>query len=334
MKQLTQNPRNWSIAVCVIIALLLVVVLGYASGYGQLVDGHVVFIRESLWSNMRMDYTRDGGEWGFGYFVPFAVAGLFWFRRKEILATPVHPALLAGGLVLVFGFLMYWAGYRGEQKYFGYAGCQILVLGGILWFLGWKWFGKVFWLWALLGMMWPWRFLIERVSAPLQLILAKSGSAFLNLIGVDAATSGSAIHTNTMDPIANTFISLDIDVACSGMRSLFALIMIGLVFSFLRVQEEWKRWVLMACVPIVAIVGNFVRLMMLYGGSSAWGMKFAVGSEHNMSPYHMFAGLVVFVVALVILSIVVEILNRGSRFFQKRRVVTKQVVSGENLNDD
>jgi exosortase len=314
--------------VCLAVFLVLYLVTGYASGYGQIVDGHAVFIRRSLLALMRKDYRMDEGEWGFGYFVPLAAAGLFWFRREELLATPVRPALGWGAAVLVFGFVLYWAGYRGEQKYFGYAAGQILILGAILWFLGWTWFRKVFWLWALIGMMWPWRFLISRISSPLQLVMAKLTSAFLNLIGVGNVANGSAVMTETRDPVSGGFINMDIDVACSGMRSLFALVMIGLVFAFLRVRVEWKRWVLMAFVPLVAIAGNFVRMLLLYGGSRAWGTAFAIGKdEHHMSRYHMFAGLMVFVVALILLSILVEFLNHGLRVFRRAKVVRSRVTS-------
>ena len=44
--------------------------------------------------------------------------------------------------------------------------------------------------------------------------------------------------------------------------------------------------------------------------------------------YHLFAGLMVFVVALVLLSILVEILNRGTRYFRSAKVVRRQVATG------
>lgn len=314
--------------VCLAVFLTMYAFIGYSSGYGEVVDGRVVFNRDSLFSTMRADYKRDGGEWGFGYFVPLAAIGLFWFKRKELLATPVRPAPALGAGVLLFAFLVYWAGYRGEQKYFGYAAGQLLILGGIFWFLGWPWFRKIFWLWVLVGMMWPWRFLIGRISSPLQLIMAELTAKFLALFGVGTVRSGSAVMTDTRDPVTNAFINMDVDVACSGMRSLFALIMIGIVFAFLRLSTEWKRWVLMALVPAVAIAGNFVRMLILYAGSRAWGSEFAIGKDHtDMSGYHLFAGLMVFVVALILLTIIVEILNHGFRIFKRSKVVRKQVAA-------
>lgn len=307
---------------------LIYVFLGYSSGYGTVVDGIVQFNRAPLITHILADYRRDGGEWSFGYFVPIAVGALFWFRRKELIKISPKPALFFGGLMLVFGFVVFWAGYRGEQKYFGYAAGQILVLGAILWFLGWAWFRKIFWLWVLLGMMWPWRFLIGQISAPLQMAMVNLTSGFMNLIGVDALASGSSLSTVSLDPVTSLPISLDVDVACSGMRSLFALVMIGIVFAFLRVKDEWKRWVLMAFVPVVAILGNFVRMLMLYGGSVAWGTEIAIGENHEMSAFHMLAGLMVFVVALILMSALVAIFEGGwKKFFSSRKVLVRKVES-------
>lgn len=308
--------------------ILLYVFFGYSSGYGTVIEGIVVFNRKPLALHMMQDYKRDGGEWSFGYFVPWVVAALVWFKRKELLSLPATPALTFGGLVLFAGFVLFWAGYRGEQKYFGYAAGQILVLGAILWFLGWAWLRKIFWLWVLLGMMWPWRFLIGRISAPLQMAMVNLTSGFMNLIGVDAVASGSSLSTASLDPVTSLPISLDVNVACSGMRSLFALVMIGIVFAFLRVKDEWKRWVLMACVPVVAILGNFVRMLMLYGGSVAWGTEIAIGENHEMSAFHMLAGLMVFVVALILMSALVAIFEGGwKKFFSRRKVVVRKVES-------
>ena len=310
---------------CLAVFLFMLAGLDYCAGYGRKVGEVVLYERKSLASHMVVDYRRDEGEWGFGYFVPFAVLALLWFRRQDLLKERVKPALWSGGAVLLIGFFCYWAGYRGEQKYFGYASLQLIVLGCLLWFLGWKWFGNVFWVWALLGMMWPWRFLIEYVSAPLQLIMVKLTTSFLNLVGVGATAGGSSLRTTSLDPITSQPISLDVDVACSGMRSLFALVMIGLVFSFLRVKEEWKRWLLMALVPVVAILGNFVRMLLLYGGSVIWGTKVAIGEGHEMSLYHLFAGLVVFVVALFVMSAVVSLIDKdGKKWFKRRKKVVTQ----------
>lgn len=321
-----KNYSYISIFVIVLSLMVLFCFVGYSSGYGKMIDGELVTNRVSLLVTMLGDFKRDDGEWSFGYFVPFAVAALFWLKRAEFLSLEISPAKWLGGGFLLLGFFLYWAGYRGEQKYFGYAAGQLIALGSIFWFFGLKWFQKVFWLWVLLGMMWPWRFLIGRISAPLQMAMVKLTSGFMNLIGVDAVASGSSLSTASQDPVTNIPISLDVDVACSGMRSLFALTMIGLVFAFLRVKDEWKRWALMAFVPVVAILGNFVRMVMLYLGSVLWGTKVSIGENHEMSAFHMIAGLMVFVVALVLMSGLVAVFEGGwKKVLLRRKAVVRKV---------
>lgn len=310
-----------------LVGLVFVFMFGiftYSAGYRvREGDGRV-----SLVTDMFIDYGRDGGEWSFGYFVLPAIALLVWIRRKDVFTTEVRPAVISGAVFIVFALLLFWAGYRGSLKYLGYASGQILALGAILWFLGWSYFRRLFWLWVLLGMMWPWRFLIGRISSPLQLIMVEFSARFMNLIGVRAVPSGSSLSTDTLDPKTGIPISLDVDVACSGMRSLFALVLIGLIFAFLRVDKEWKRWVVMAFVPVVAILGNFVRLMTLYFGSVLNGTKFAIGENHEMSGFHLFAGLLVFVVALILMSgLVAALMGNGVKFRKTRKVVTSRVNS-------
>ncbi len=324
---LIKSKRLWifSVVSVLLVYTYLFAIQGYSSGYGQVIDDEVVFNRTPLVNSITQDYTRDGGEWSFGYIVPFAVVGLFWYRRKELMLAEVRPSLITGGGILLLGFFMYWIGFRGEQKYFGYASGQILALGCILWFLGWAWFRNVFWLWVLLGMMWPWRFMIERISAPLQMIMVKFTTGFLKLFDIGAVANGSSILTDTKDPVTGNFINMDVDVACSGMRSLFALLMIGIIFTFISLRKEWKRWILVVCVPAVAIAANFVRLLMLYTGSRFWGTEFAIGEELDMSGYHLISGLVVFVVALMLLTLISSALDGHFKFFNRKKVTSRKV---------
>ncbi len=306
-----------------LVFLWLVFGQGYATGYFE--------DRDPLWEDMKHGYGRFDNEWSFGYFVPLAVGLLAWVLRKEFAAIPIRPSLW-GLPILCLSFFFYFGGYRANVTYIGFFACQMLVAGIIVWFLGWGWFRKAFWLWLLFGMFWPFDFLIKPISFPLRMIMVELTSTYLNLTGVHAIPDGTNILTDTLDPKTGDPISLNIAIACSGLRSLFALIMIGLVFASLMLKTDWKRLVLMLCIPFVAIAGNFVRMLMLYYGSRFGGTKFAIGEGHgNESTYHIGSGLVIFVVALILVSLLVEILNQGfSRFFRKRKVRSRVVVGTES----
>lgn len=310
--------NHWAAAkLATVIAVFcwLFFVQGYATGYFT--------TRDPLFKDVLQGFKRDGGEWSFGYFVPFIVAVLAWLKRKELGDVEVRPAYGAGFAVLMVGFLFYFGGFKANVTYGGYLAMQILLAGACLWFLGIKWFCKAFWLWCLFGMMWPNVFLIQPVSLPLREAMVVVTSAFLKLTGVEALRSGMSILTNTPDPITGSPINLQIAQGCSGLRSLFALVMIGFVFAAFTLKEEWKRWTLMALIPLVAIVGNFVRMLMLYYGAQFFGSEFAIGTgEGNESSFHIGSGLVVFVVALVLLSFFVEVLNNGFRnVFKQGKVI-------------
>ena len=301
--------------------------LYFVQGYST---GLMLGDRDTLWESMRAGYERSNGEWSFGYLVPVAVLALIWFMRREFAELEVKPANWSGLLVVGLALFFYFGGYRANVAYVGYFSGQLLVMGSILFFLGWKWFRKGFWIWCLFGMVWPLDFLLQPVAVTLGEIMVRLTTVVLNLFGVQAIPSGTTVMTNTPDPITGDPISLNIALACSGMRSLFALIMIGLVFAAVMLKSEWKRWLLMACIPLIAVVGNFGRMITLYLGARIGGTEFAIGAgEGNESAFHIGSGLVVFVIALILVSTIVEVMNRGFKVFRKRRKVTRTVVAGD-----
>ena len=314
------NRMGWvKLGLVLLVFGCLLFVQPYATGYFE--------ERDPLFKDILQGFKRDGGEWGFGYFVPLIVGLLFYLKRHELMSVEVKPSAWLGLPVLIVGFVIYFGGYKANVTYGGYLALQILLAGACFWFLGLRWFLKCFWLWCLFGMMWPNVFLIQPISTPLRKMMVALTSRFLDLIGVDALRNGMAIMTDTPDPLTGEPIVLSIAQDCSGLRSLFALVMIGFVFAAFALRSEWHRWVLMATIPLVAVAGNFVRMLMLYFGSKFFGTTFAIGEgEGNESFYHIASGLVVFVVALTMLSAFVEILKNGlQRFFKKKKVMRTNI---------
>ena len=272
-----------------------------------------------------------GGTWAHGRFVIPLIIVLLWFRRKDFRGLSLKPSNAGLGIVVAALFL-YWVGYKANQHYFGYASIHMLLIGLVVWMMGWIWFKKLFFYLAFLAFMWPVIFLDEQLAVPLRYVMVSASSAVLNLVGVENLRVGTAIVSQA-DMAAGLAqgerFTLDVANPCSGIRSLFALMMVTALYAFMTLTGFWMRVILFSFSIPLAIFGNLVRILMLAFGSLWFGTEFAVGTENSDSIYHMMSGFVVFIVALMGMILIGAILKSGIRgvFGRKVSVVRKRVVS-------
>ena len=128
--------------------------------------------------------------------------------------------------------------------------------------------------------------------------------------------------------------SLGIAVACSGLRSLFALGMVSLLYGYISLKKGWHRLILAASAVPFAIFGNFVRMLLLYYGTVWVSKDFAIGTDDHPSAFHTGAGIAVFIVALICMLVLVEVLNRGFKSLRRKRVRSRVVGMEEEAGSD
>lgn len=288
-------------------------VFPYASGYGDF-RMRVVTAMRFLWMDP---------DWTHGMLVPPIVLALLIYKRKQLFAT-VPAGSMWGLPVLILGFFVYWIGYRANVYYFGFAAGQILLAGAILWFLGVQYFWRLFFIWCFFGFTWPLNAVAQelQVAYHLRVVMVQISSGFLNLIGMENVVVGTSIQSAaTGEAVQGSAYKLDVADPCSGIRSIFALLMVTALWGYLTLKEPWQRWVLFFSAPLLAIIGNFFRIMLLVFGSLAFGTDFAIGEEGGTSKYHFFAGIAVFVVALTAMVILSKFLKSGPKIFRRRHVV-------------
>ncbi|MFZ4387861.1 MAG: exosortase/archaeosortase family protein, partial [Chthoniobacterales bacterium] len=106
--------------------------------------------------------------------------------------------------------------------------------------------------------------------------------------------------------------AVDVANPCSGIRSLFALMMVGALFAHFTLKGAWRKWILFLCTPPLAVMGNLARILMLTIGTVAFGSDFALGKNPLEHPswFHMTAGYLVFIVALCGMMGIGSLLNR------------------------
>jgi exosortase len=59
--------------------------------------------------------------------------------------------------------------------------------------------------------------------------------------------------------------------ACSGIRSLTVVLLLTLVFGYLRFESPWRRLALVVAAIPLAVIANVVRLVTVFTVGEAWG---------------------------------------------------------------
>ena len=243
-------------------------------------------------------------EWFFCVYVPFIVGYLIWRKRKELAALPLEGEWWGLGLIAVGG-LAYWVGYRVDTSYPGYAAAHLISAGLIILFGGRTWMRSLAFPWLFLVFSWPLIPLEDRISLPLRMLMAKTSGIAINALGIDVVREGTQLFS-APDIAAGLKqgdrFMLEVDAPCAGMRSLFALIMISVVYAYIALRKTSHRLALIAAAFPLALVGNVVRMILLAIGCVMWGMDVAVGrvidGHQEISAFHEIAGYAVFAVSL------------------------------------
>jgi len=262
----------------------------YAFGYGS----HMVTVLQFanvLW---------QGEDWQHCYLVPAAVAAMIYFKRDNLPAARFEKSW-TGLALLAFGLFVYWVGFRADNIYIGYASFQLLTGGIILWLLGWTWAKALFVPWAFLVFFYPLAFLDNIIAFPLRMIMAEASVHVLNIVGIACVKNGTGI-LSAPDVLAGLPIgfrfSLDVANPCSGIRSLFALMMVSALYGYFTQRGIWRPLVLFLVSIPLAIAGNLARILMLTFGTIAMGPAVAIGTLEHPTFFHMLSGYLVFTVAL------------------------------------
>ena len=293
--------RFLTIVLLLTAAVILITVLPYAAGYGP--------VKKTVIANLLM-YWKDP-TWQHGALaLPIAIF-LLWRRREEITAVPSEPSHL-GLVVILTALFFYYAGYRANIFYLGYGGLMLLIAGSSIWLAGFRktWEGAFPWL--MLGFTWPLIFLESNVAFEMRFLMIRFTSGVLNFLNVPVIQEGTTLLSGPAHGReAGALFSLNVEGPCSGMRSLFALMMVGALFSYHRQKGFWQRWFLFLMTFPLAILANMSRILVLLGASTLFGQSFAIGdADKEVSTFHFLTGIVVFLVALAGLQGIAWLMDR------------------------
>lgn len=238
-----------------------------------------------------------------------------FLNNKRFSDFKSENSLRAAALLSV-AMLFYWVGYKIDIVQLSFLSLHFTLGALLYWFFGWRFMKWIAFPYLFLIFAWPMPFL-DGLAFKLRVVMSSFSYVFLNLIGIDAIRIGTSIVSApdfTSGIPQGAKFSLDVADPCSGIRSLFALTMVTALYSYFTQKTLWKQLLLFACAVPLAVLGNFIRILMLTFGTILFGNEFSIGTLEHPSVYHMASGYVVFVVALGGMILVGWLLNDGWKF--------------------
>ncbi len=244
-------------------------------------------------------------DMGHGFFVPLVAGYVAWQRRSELIAVKPVPNYW-GLLLVVFGAAQMMLGTLGAQIFIARTAFLVSLVGAVLFLGGTRTLKILAFPLFLLCFMFPLPAIIyARITLPLQLFASRVAEIVLtNLFGIPVLRDGNVLELASQ--------KLSVVEACSGIRSLISLSFLALVYAYFFDRKVWMRWVLLAATIPIAIAANATRVT-LTGVLSEYRPDLAHGVFHTME------GWVLFLVALVLLMIFHQLINRIYRAKQRSK---------------
>src|SRR4051812_29056738 len=241
------------------------------------------------------DWSTDE-NYSHGFLIVPLAAYLAWERRDRLPALPKRPNTF--GLLIVAGSLVVLvAGLLGAELFLTRISMLGMLVGGILFVLGWKHLKALLFPVAVLLLMIPIPAIIfNQILFPLQLLASRVGEASLSAAGIPVLREGNVII------LANT--TLEVAEACSGIRSLVSLLTLAIVYGYFSDHRVGIRLAIAFAAIPVAIIANGVRVAGTGFAAHYFGPAAAQGF------FHTFSGWLVFVVAFLLLFAVMQLIQR------------------------
>jgi len=227
-------------------------------------------------------------EYSYGYFIPLIAAFLIWQksdRLREFELRGSWTGLLLVALALALGAIGDFSAIRLFSQY----GFVIGLFGMSVCLIGWRGTRIIAVPLGILVFMIPLpQFLLRELSQQLQLLSSELGVALIRLFGISVFLEGNVIDLGSF--------KLQVVDACSGLRYLFPLLVLGFLAAYFFQGAWWKRALIVLSTVPITIVINSLRIGLIGVTVEYWGSAMAEGLLHD------FEGFFMFMVCLVLLA--------------------------------
>jgi exosortase len=247
--------------------------------------GLISLVWPTMFEVAKVSWTTEQGGHG-----PLVLLTGIWLLWREV--TTARPIVRSGKLLTGLTILIPLVALFVVARITGVLEVEAFAMYGAL-------IAGVYLLWgsALLRTIWfplvylaftlpPPDSVVAAVTLPIKIRISEWAVSLLHAVGYPVASSGVTIQIGQYQ--------LLVAAACAGLNSIVTLTALCLLYVYLRHRSNFRAFLVVALAAIpVAIVSNFVRVIVLVLVTYYLGEAAAQGFVHD------FAGLLMFAVALL-----------------------------------
>jgi exosortase len=231
----------------------------------------IVKLARDWWSNS--DYSHGL------VVVPLALA-LVWARRRELAAAPVAGSRF-GLAVVAVSLIVLILGTLGAELFLARASLLTFIAGAILFLFGRTHLRLVLFPLVLVALTIPIpAIIITRLTLSLQFCASAMAEAILWAVHIPVLREGNVLV------LPNA--TLQVAEACSGIRSMTALVTLALLVARFSATRTRTRVLLIASAIPIAIIVNGLRVAAAAIGARWYGAAAVEGTVHEALGWGMF----------------------------------------------
>jgi exosortase len=205
-----------------------------------------------------------------------AAAYMAWTKRDQLSRVPIHPSW-GGALLTLLGALQAVLGVAAHWIWIGRTAFLVSLTGAIAALYGWRMVKELLYpLSILILMIAPPTFIYERLTLSLQLLASRIGEVCLEALGYSVLREGNILELVGM--------KLSVEEACSGIRSLLAILFMCVLYNYFFVEGKLMRTLILVLSVPIAILGNAARIV-LTGIASQYNPELVKGVAHETLGY-------------------------------------------------
>jgi exosortase len=247
-----------------------------------------------VWKSLVAAWSASD-DYSHGFLILPLCAYIAWQRRDALAEIVVKPTFL--GLIIVgFSLLLYLIGRFGEISTLSSLSIVSTLAGVIVYLWGKNHLKELLFPLFLMFFMIPMpEQIYSSLTMPLQLFVSKISTDVAGLVGIPIFREGNVIFLPDR--------TLQVVQACSGLRSLMALLTLSVVFGYFALCSNVLRAILFVSAVPASIIVNVTRVLVLILCEYYFGIDLTSGILHTVF------GVVIFALALAMIALIRGVLS-------------------------